>query len=138
MISPQEALRRWKANTEAAGESYKQGVQAVTDNPMALAAAAKDKWEAGVRRAAEEGRFEAGLSRRPASYWKERTMGAGARRFVEGVKDGAPAMGSHLANWLPHMATVKGEVDAMPSTTEHERDQRMLHQVRRAREFRQR
>lgn len=138
MISAQEALRRWKANTAAAGESYKAGVAAVTENPMAKAAAAKDKWEAGIRRAAEEGRFEAGLMKKPFSVWKERTTGTGAQRFVSGVKDGEPAMAAHLSQWIPFMAGVKAEIDAMPSTTEHERDARMLAQVRRAREFRSR
>lgn len=138
MISPQEALRRWKKNAGEATESYKAGVQAVTENPAAKAAAAADDYARGVREAVESGRYQAGLGRVTLQGWKDKAANTGARRYADGIKDGETKMAAHLSQFLPFLAQVKAEVDAMPSSTEADRDARVLHQIRRAREYRSR
>lgn len=113
-LSPQEIADKWKRNLTAAVPSYKAGVMAVTQSPMAKAAARQDAYVEGVRKAAESGKWAAGLLSRTLEDWKQRTAGAGAERIMRGAADAVPAVVQFQTQLAPVTARIKAMVDAMP------------------------
>lgn len=65
-------------------------VDAMTVNPMELAAAAQDRYAAGVAKAAREGKFAAGCRSVSGQAWKTAYKTKGVPRMAEGA---AQAMG---------------------------------------------
>lgn len=136
-LSTQAVLAKWARNagSTAAQENYRAGVQSVTEAPGTKAAAAVGKYKAGVERAVETGKFADNVGRVTLAEWKA-SAEMGAKRLADGVKKGEAKMGRFLTDFLPFVATVQAEVQGMPSTTESEREERMLRNVRALREYR--
>lgn len=137
-IDSTEALRRWQKNTADSGESYKNGVQSVTESPTEKAAAKKEKYERGVREAVSSGRWERGLQKVTLQQWKEAAANKGARRLADGVKEGAGKMQRHLAEFTPFLQRITDEVNAMPNDTPQQRIERMVRQAQLTAEYRNR
>ena len=127
-------LDKWKRNTSAAGPSYTAGVMAVTEAPGAKAAAAVDKYEAGVRKAIDEGTFAENSRKVSLQSWQQ-SASEGASRLASGVKKGEGKMQKFLGEFLPFAQQVSDQIQSMPSTTESDRDQRMLENARKLRGF---
>ena len=107
-----------------------------TENPAARAIAAIPKYEAGVRAAVESGKLQRGLSRVTLQSWQQSASTVGAARLQSGVQKGEAKMASFLTQFIPFQQSVASAVRAMPSLTETDRENRMLEQVRRTRQFR--
>lgn len=123
MISVAEASRKWRENTASpsAITAYKNGISAVTENPMAKAAAKADKYLAGIQEAVQSGKYRESLLAVPEAVWKQNAIDVGASRIASGVKKGASKMESHLTNFLPFLANVQQAVNAMPDTSLEDR-----------------
>ena len=85
MPSASAAAAKWKQNTAAAGQSYKDGIDSVTESPMEQAAEAADRMLAGLTEAVADGRVQAGLRRVSLSEWKQRAKDLGAQRLAQGA-----------------------------------------------------
>lgn len=134
-MSAPEVLAKWKAATSSAGNAYKAGVMAVTENPAAKAIQAIPKYQAGIQAAIDSGKLQRGLQRVTLQSWQQAAATTGATRLASGVQKGEQKMASFLQQFLPFQAAVTASVRSMPSTTPEEREARMLEQVRRTRTF---
>lgn len=101
MINPAQATAKWARNLGAAGQSYKDGIAAVTENPMALAAAQSEKALQGYIEAIQSGRWAQKLQAVPMEFWKSQSMNGGAQRLVSGVAKGTPKMQASLQKFAP-------------------------------------
>lgn len=117
IISASEATEKHARRTIGAVEDYRNGVQRVTESPTAKAAASKDKWLAGIQKAAEKGKFEGGLRRVSLDQWKSKTLAKGAGRIAAGVTESKGKTEAFFKDFLPHLATGMAKVNSLPSAT---------------------
>lgn len=112
MINAQQAAAKWATNTSAATESFKLGVQGVTDSPMEKAANQAQAYLSGIQAAVSSGRFQAALRAVPLQSWKDAMLNKGAQRMAQGVQLAKPKMQSFLSQWLPIVEQEKRNLDA--------------------------
>jgi hypothetical protein len=136
MLTPEQIAAKWSRSAQAAGTSYREGVQAVTRSPTAKAAARADAWAAGVQRAAAEGSFQRGLQRVSLEDWKAAAITKGAPRFTSGIQAAEPKFASFMREFTPHLNTVLSELEGMPRGDLEQNLARMNHVARRNAEFR--
>lgn len=109
--------QKWLRNLGGATESYKQGIASVTESPMEKAANAKDAWVAGVNRARENGKYEAGLRRVSLQSWQQSATIKGAARLADGAQQAKGKMESFLRDFLPFVAENQRKIADMPRGT---------------------
>lgn len=125
-------LANWANNYEKgmnnAQEKYKQGIGRVVDNPMAKAAQKKDKAVANYTRSAD--RMAAKLLATPMERWKNNATTTGAERLVSGAKKARPKLQAYISEYGPQIQALRDRVDAMPSDSDADKEQRMLEWTR--------
>lgn len=94
----------------------KAGIAAVTESPGDKAAAAADRYAAGVAKAVETGRYAEGCRSVSLEEWK-RLATEKASRIQQGVKEAEGKMVNFLAQLLPYAQQVKREIASMPKGT---------------------
>lgn len=129
-------LAKYKRNTSQAVQDYTTGVMGVTQSPTQKAAAAVDKYAAGVQDAVSSGRFVAALQAVTLNDWQQASTGKGARNYATGTQNLSPAAQKAMADQQQFAAQVSAEVQNMANMTENDAEQRMLTAMRRMREYR--
>jgi len=81
---------KWQRRASVAGPDYLAGVQSPATNWDVASKAGAANYKSQVVMAANEGRFEKGISRVGNDKWQKGAMMKGPARFVEGVMVGAP------------------------------------------------
>ena len=125
-ITAQQATEKWQRRMSTAGEDYSEGVKAVTDSPTQAAAAAKQKYVAGVEAAARSGRYERGLEAVSLEEWKQKAIEKGAGRLASGAQAAVPKVRQRMEQILANGRDVQQIVHQMPSDTPEQRMQRAL------------
>lgn len=134
-LSPNVVAQKWANRMASAGESMKAGVQGVTTAPTEQAAQAKDRWMAGLQRAATEGKFEAGLRRVTLEDWKRSMIDKGVANMQNGARTAVPKVQAFLAEFLPFADNVSAEVAAMPKGTIEDSINRSAAAIRKLSQF---
>lgn len=134
--SPQAALAKWKARMADAGKAMAEGVAAVTESPMQKAAAAVDKYQAGVRKAVEDGTFVAGLQAVPLEEWKRTMAKKGVDNMQNGVRDISARSQTAITDVVDYAQKAGAEVRAMPKVTEGDAKARMMAQFDKMKSYR--
>lgn len=135
-INPREAAEKWQRRTKAATQDVAAGVDRVTVNPADKAIAALDKMRARLIEALDNGKVEAGLSRVTLESWKAAMKDIGVARIASGVDaKGVKKWDAFAAEFFPYLDQIEAELERMPDTTFEDSVNRMVHQVRRAHEF---
>jgi hypothetical protein len=114
MKDPQVTAAKWQRNLANAGESIKNGVNAVTVNPAEKAAARQQAYADGVRRAVDEGRYARGLRRVTLQSWQEAMISKGASRIAAGASQAQPKVAAFLNKFLPYVEQGKQKLANMP------------------------
>lgn len=135
MLNPQAVAQRWKNGMNNATDKIKDGVNGVTESPMAKAAANVDGYVQGVQRAAQSGKWAAGLNRVSLSDWKSQMVGKGIANMSNGVNSAVPKVTRFLTDFLPYADSVKQQIAAMPNVTENDAEQRAIAAIRLMRQF---
>lgn len=115
--NPNAVAKLWSERMQAAGQKMKDGVNAVTSSPMEAAAAAKDRWIAGVNKAAQEGTFEDGLRSVSLAEWKQAMTEKGVANMQTGARASVPKVERFLRDFLPYAESVSEEIKSMPKGT---------------------
>lgn len=123
--SPERSAAKYARNAAAAQQDWKEGVEAVTDNPMAKAAAADGKWQTNVSAPDAREKFKRNVGRVSADEWKTRTTQA-TGRYAQGVAGAEGKMLKHQQEIAGHMDALRRKIDAMPNVTPADKDARML------------
>lgn len=135
-LDPGAAAAKWRQRISNSVQAVKDGVNAVTESPMEKAAQAKDRYVAGVMRAAESGRYEDGLRSVSLATWKKLTADKGAGRIATGAQEAETKMRDFYQQFLPFAAQVSAEVQAMPKGSIEDSEQRMIANMRKLAQFR--
>jgi hypothetical protein len=135
MLTPQEVAKKWVQATQNSKAAVEAGVRAVTVSPTQKAAAKADKYLAGVQRAVDSRRFQNGLNRVTLQDWQNAMLTKGTQRIAGGVKEAEGKFTAFMSDFLPFVQSVQAAVKAMPDDTEQDRENRMLENVRRLRQF---
>lgn len=102
MPTPAQAAEKWRRNTAAAADAYKEGVDSVDTAPGEQAAAAVDRYAEGVMQAVQDGRYVEGVRSVSLSEWKDAAKNKGAARLASGAQAAKPktqaAMERNFAN----------------------------------------
>lgn len=104
--SPQQVADKWAQNLGSAATAIKDGVNAVTTAPTALAAAAQDRYVAGVQQAAASGKWQAGLNRVTLQDWKDSMLAKGLARVGPGAAAAKGKFASFMSQLLPYQQTI--------------------------------
>jgi hypothetical protein len=117
--TPQQIAAKWSRNLASAGQSIREGVEAVTESPMQKAAARKQAYLDGVQRAAAEGKWEAGLNRVSTAEWKAAFLDKGLTRIASGATAAEGKFGQFMAELQPHIESVKAALPPRGDTQQN-------------------
>lgn len=135
-LNPAAIAAKWSNRMAGAGESMKQGVQAVTVAPTQQAAAAKDRWLAGIQRSAAEGTYEEGLNGVTLQDWQRSMLDKGITNMQTGARTSVPKVQKFLTAFLPFAQQVSEEVSQMPKGTIEDSVNRAAAAIRKLATFR--
>ena len=135
-VTPQEGAQKWAARLTAAIEDIRRGVQRVTESPTLKAAEKRDKWIAELQRAAQEGRWEAGLRSVTLEEWKNAMLSKGLARIADGARVGAAKYAQVAESLYRHIEEGQRRIQNMPDTTLEQRIQRMVEFIRHMAQYR--
>jgi hypothetical protein len=128
-------LAKWKKNAGNASADLTAGVMAVTSSPTAAAAAAVDKYAAGVQKAVANGSFVKGLQAVSLSDWQQSMTGKGVQNYANGVSSISAKAQKAMADQQNYAASVKAQIAGMPSATDNDMEQRALTAIRLMRQY---
>ncbi len=112
--TPQQYAQKWATNLGAAQAYQKAGVMAVTEAPGVKAAAAGDRYMAGIQAAFTSGKWAAKVSGVSLSAWQNAYINKGLPRMQTGI---STAVANKIPQWtalLNNIATVQGQLDSLP------------------------
>lgn len=135
MMSSSEAASKLINRATGAVEDFRQGVQRVTTSPTETAAKSLDKAKANYIKAIDNGKTAERLRSVSLESWQRRTLEK-ADRLATGVEASRDRIEEFYGQFFPHLQTVQNELAQMPTRTATEMEARMLHQMRRNRDFR--
>lgn len=115
-LTPEEAAAKWAARTGAAGADWQRGVERVTENPGAKAAASADKWQQKLTMPTTKEKFKRNVARQSTEDWKAATVAASGR-FTAGAQAKQGKMQAHQAAVASHIEAGKRKIAAMPNLT---------------------
>jgi NAD-dependent oxidoreductase involved in siderophore biosynthesis len=104
MPDPTTAAAKWAQNLGAASQAYTSGVQAVQQDPGVAAAAASDRYIAGVQ--ANVGKFKSNVVT-GLQNWQSAAVNKGAPRLASGATAAQPKMETVLGQLFPFIAQVR-------------------------------
>lgn len=125
-MTPEQVARKWATNYSNSGNAMEEAIKAITENPMEKAAAKVEKYQQGIMRAIQSGKWVAGLKRMSLAQWKERTIKLTRARMVDGAAKGEGSMRKFMDAWLPYMDALRVKLNTMASDTLEQRKQRMI------------
>jgi hypothetical protein len=100
--SPAQIAEKWARNLGAAGESIRQGVEAVTEAPGQKAAARSQAYLDGVMRAVSSGKWAENVGKVSLADWKNSMVTKGLGRIAAGATAAKGKMQSFMAEFLPY------------------------------------
>lgn len=116
-LNAQAVTDAWANKMATAGPAYKAGIQNLSENPMAKAAASSDRMLSGVQAAVQSGKWANSLNKVNFQDWKQTTASKGADRLATGATAAKPKMLGFMTKWLPAAAGISATVNAMPKGT---------------------
>lgn len=125
MINVANAVAKWARNVQGAQQSYREGVQAVTENPMALAAAQAEKALSRYSDAITSGRWAQRLQSTPMEFWKSQSASAAAK-YAQGAAKGTPKIQAHLTKFAPIYEQARQAARAVQGSGEAAAAEKML------------
>lgn len=104
-----DVANKWKTNFGNAATAWQAGVNAVDQPPGVAAAAAKDRYVAGVNQAADK--FARNVANVTLGDWKSACQTKGATRFASGAAAGVNKYQSKMAGVLQAIGQIR---DSLP------------------------
>lgn len=131
MATAADAAARWQQNFGASGPRWAAGINAVTVAPGQAAAAAQDRYLAGVQ--ANVGKFARNVAAVPLQQWKDISTSKGQARLAAGAQAALPKYQAQIERVL---ATAKQVIAGLPPRGDVEQNiarsaafQRGMHQA---------
>lgn len=132
----QQAATKWERQLRGAGDSIREGVQAVTEDPMKKAAAQKQRYIDGVTAAVNSGKWERGLNRVTLEDWKRALIEKGIPRMQQGYEQGHKKYEMFFAEFGPYLARLREHLRSFKRGDLEANIQRMTEAIRFLKKFR--
>lgn len=102
-VDAAKAAAAYQRGMAQAASAYKDGIQSVTESPMAAAAtpAASARYMEGIQRSEASGKRVAKLQATPLQTWKDNAVNVGANRLATGAQKAAGKVQAHHQKWAP-------------------------------------
>lgn len=98
--SAADAAAKFVANAQNAAPAYGKGVAGAGTTWQANTAAASENWKQGVQQAASQDRFAAGITNASQQKYQTRASGVGTQRYPTGVAQAGPAYTTAVQPYL--------------------------------------
>ncbi len=125
-LNPEEFQEKHARRLKEALPDMQKGVEAVTESPTEKAAKAVDKYKANVIKAANDGKWAAGLKRVSLDDWKSKMIMKGIPRVSVGIDEAKDKTIAFAKVLLPHVDKGKDLIKGLPSVTLQDNIQRMV------------
>jgi hypothetical protein len=132
-FDPAAAAQNWANAMQQAAQKATAGAQRVQESPGVRAANQAQKWLQRVQEAAPKWQRRVGAV--TLQEWRDAYINKGVPRIASGAQQALPAYQAALTPLLQYEANLWAQVDSMPSTTEADRENRMLAWVRGMRQY---
>ena len=104
MRDASQSAAKWARRAGNAGPEYEAGVRSPRKDWATETAAAEDRYKSGVTKAANEGRFGAGVRNAGTSKWAAGAIAKGPQRYSEGVQ---LAEGAYQKGFAPYADVIR-------------------------------
>jgi len=131
-----QVAEKWSRRLKQSTADIEAGIQAVSEAPTQKAAAKIDKMRARLIDAIDSGKVERGLNRVTLEEWKQKALRKGVPRIAQGADEAAPKVQAFMGELLPHIDSVKAQIESMPDLTLEDNLNRMVAFARGMSEFR--
>ena len=123
-VTPQEAAAQWVSRLSSSQQRIEAGVARVQTAPGQAAAAALQKYLAGVQEAANK--WRARVASVSLADWQNSMKQVGIPRIAQGAQAKQGKMESFMAEFLPVLDRNLSQVDSMPADTYEQRKARAV------------
>ena len=130
--SAEQWKKKFKTGISQGGDSWVEGVKGVRVSPMQKAAENVDKWWANLVKAKDENRFVDGCNAVPLGEWQAKTTEAKGN-YQNSATKASEGYSKYASKAAPEVARFSAEIDAMPSTTDQDNEQRAVEMIRKMR-----
>ncbi len=127
LISPTDWSNKQINGIKAVGQvNYTAGIQRPKKDPIQAGIAAEAKWANQVQQAIQNGTRAKHLQNVTAQEWETYAETIGAPRLVDGVVRRQAKVTAFTTAFQPQLLNLLSTVDAMPTGTQSERNQKMI------------
>lgn len=131
VLSPTEWKDRQIANLKAVGRaSYIQGIKSPKADPIQRGIDTEEKYEQNTRESMERKARVTGLSKTNMAEWFKYSNDLGADKLVDGVVKREAKVTAFTSSFQPMLVDHLSKVDALPETTDSDREQKVLANLR--------
>jgi len=102
-----QASEKWARVTPQRAQDYQTGVQNPRTPWSAAAAAANDRYKAGLQESITQDRYKKGVAAAGDQRWAAKTIAKGPTRFAEGVSLSAPDYQAAIQPYLDTIAATQ-------------------------------
>jgi hypothetical protein len=113
-VNSQQWLQKWSTNLNAAGTYIKNGVNAVTVAPGQAAAAAQDRFLAGVTQAVQNGKWARNVSAVSLQQWQSAMINKGIPRIAQGTAQAVQTKGPAIDTLLANVSAAQAAIASLP------------------------
>ncbi len=117
MITPTQAIAKWKQNLGNAQNSFTMGVQGVTVSPMQKAADNAQKYVQGVQNAVNSGKWQAGLTQVSLADWQKAMTQKGWANMQTGINNLSAKAVGNMTSLINFAQQLKQQIASMPKAT---------------------
>lgn len=128
--------KKWVSGMQNATTAMQDGVKSVTDNPMEKAAAASDRYVAGVQKAANDGSYADGCRSVSLEAWRQAYLKKGVTRVSDGATQAQGTVEAFHAQHQPVADQSSAECAAAKADGSMDGKARMLHNYEKMKGFR--
>lgn len=133
--SATDVARKWAARAGAAGPDYQAGVQNTDKDPTQLAIANQGRLVANFNARVQDGTWAARLRAVGKAGWIQAVLDKGVTNYQNGVQAAESKVADAFGPLLAFEANLQRTIQSMPSTTDADREARMLAWVRGMRSY---
>lgn len=125
-LDPAKAAQKLIDRAGAAGQDWLDGIKGQTVNPASLAVAAEAKYIARMQASIQNRTWAKRLGQVSLSDITGAAEKAGTTAYTTGISNRADKILKAFQRIIPKIQAVRDQVNAMPNTTEAQRDAKML------------
>jgi hypothetical protein len=125
-LTPQQIADKQVRNATNAVQDYRNGVNAVTVNPMDKAIASIQKMRNNFNAAVDSGKVQAGMASVGINAWKAAASKKGGDNYAGGITAAAGKILAFQTQIAPFRAQLQATIATMPTDTLDQRLQKMV------------